>query len=426
MSEIVDIEMEGHLIDSLILTKVLDKIMDMGGEFEIKNFHIGQKKNDTSYVQITVMGDDDAHLDRILLELNALGARLVEMENAKTGIAPGDMVVPRGFYSTTNHPTYVRYNGSWVEVESNHMDCLIVLKDGDGNDGNGSGRAICTPIGHIKKGDRVVVGTSGVKVVPPERPRERSLFGFMSNEVSSERPSGELVRQLATEIVRTKRKGGKIAVVCGPAVIHTGAAPSLAKLIRDGYVDVLLAGNAVAVHDIERQLFGTSLGMNCAGSAISGGHRNHLYAISEIMASGSIKNAIAEGKLKGGIMYEAVQKSITFILAGSIRDDGPLPEVITDTVKAKDAMDKALRGVEMTIMLGTMLHSIAVGNLLPSYVKTICVDINPSTVTKLMDRGSAQAIGLVTDIGIFLPQLADDVQKIENGEIKMGEMKAIC
>ncbi len=412
MSEIVDIEMEGHLIDSQILTKVLDKIMDMGGEFEIKSFHIGQKKNDTSYVQITVMGDDEAHLNKVLLELHALGARLVEMEDVKTGLAPGDMVVPKGFYTTTNHPTYVRYNGSWVEVENSHMDCLVVLEDG---------HAVCTPIGHIKKGDRVVVGTSGVKVVPPERPRERSLFGFMSNEVSSERPSGELVRQLAAEIVRTKRNNGRIAVVCGPAVIHTGAAPSLARLIHDGYVDVLLAGNAVAVHDIERQLFGTSLGMNCAGNAISGGHRNHLYAISEIMASGSIKNAIAEGKLKGGIMYECIQKGITFILAGSIRDDGPLPEVITDTVRAKDAMDKALRGVEMTIMLGTMLHSIAVGNLLPSFVKTICVDINPSTVTKLMDRGSAQAIGLVTDIGTFLPQLSEEVQKLEGADESSGD-----
>jgi len=184
MSEIADIEMEGHLIDSQMLTRVLDKVMDMGGEFEIKNFRIGQKKNDTSYVQITVIGEDAAHLDRILLELHALGARLVEMEDVRTAIAPGDMVVPRGFYSTTNHPTYVRYQGAWVEVEHNHMDCLIVLKDG---------RAICTPIGHIKKGDRVVIGTSGVKVVPPERPREKTLFGFMSNEVSSERPSGELV-----------------------------------------------------------------------------------------------------------------------------------------------------------------------------------------------------------------------------------------
>ena len=408
MTEITDIEMEGHLIDSQMLTRVLDKIMDMGGEFEIKTFRIGEKKNDTSYVQITVTGEDAQHLDRILLELNALGARLVEMEDAKSEIAPGDMVVPRGFYSTTNHPTYVRYQGAWVEVKTNHMDCLIVLKDG---------RAICTPIGHIKKGDRVVIGTTGVKVVPPERPREKSFFGFMSNEVSSERPSGELVCQLAGEIIRTKNSGGKIAVVCGPALVHTGAAPSLAKLIREGYVDVLLAGNAVAVHDIERQLFGTSLGMNCSGNAISGGHRNHLYAISEIMASGSIKKAVEDGKLKEGIMYEAITKGIDFVLAGSIRDDGPLPEVITDTVKAKDAMGRVLEGVDMTIMLGTMLHSIAVGNLLPSYVKTICVDINPSTVTKLMDRGSAQAIGLVTDIGIFLPQLAEEIQKQKNMKV---------
>ncbi len=404
MSEICDVEMEGHLIDSLILTKALDKIMDMGGEFEIKAFRIGERKDDTSYVQITVMGRDSSHLDQILLELHALGARLVEIEDAKIEIAPSDMVVPKGFYSTTNHPTYVRYNGTWAEVENNHMDCLIVLQDG---------RAVCTPLGHIKKGDCVVVGTSGVKVVPPERPRQKTFFGFMSNEVSSERPSGEIVKQLAGEIISTKRAGGKIAVVCGPAVVHTGAAPSLAKLIRDGYVDVLLAGNAIAVHDIERQLFGTSLGMNCAGNATSGGHRNHLYAISEIMASGSIRNAVEEGKLKGGIIFECIKKGIPFILAGSIRDDGPLPEVITDTVRAKDAMDKALRGVDMTIMMSTMLHSIAVGNLLPSYVKTICVDINPSTVTKLMDRGSAQAIGLVTDIGIFLPQLVEEIEKQE-------------
>jgi lysine-ketoglutarate reductase/saccharopine dehydrogenase-like protein (TIGR00300 family) len=402
MTEIADIEMEGHLIDSLILTRVLDKIMDMGGEFEIKSFSIGQRKNDTSHVQITVVGEDAGHLDRILRELNALGARLAEMEDAKTAEAPGDMVVPRGFYSTTNHPTYVRHQGSWTPVENIHMDCLIVLKED---------RAFCTPIGHIRKGDLVVVGTLGVKVVPPERPRQRSLFGFMSNQVSSERPSGELVRQLAAEIVSTKDGGRKIAVVCGPAVIHTGAAPSLAKLISDGYVDVLLAGNAVAVHDVERQLFGTSLGMDCSGNAISGGHRNHLYAISEIMASGSIRKAIEEGKIRGGIMYECLRKGIPFVLAGSIRDDGPLPEVITDTIKAKDAMEKALQGIDMTIMLGTMLHSIAVGNLLPSFVKTICVDINPATVTKLMDRGSAQAIGLVTDIGTFLPQLAEEIER---------------
>ncbi|MDD1757956.1 MAG: TIGR00300 family protein [Methanotrichaceae archaeon] len=411
MSEIADIEMEGHLIDSLILTKVLDKIMDMGGEFEIKKFQVGQRKNDTSHVQIMVMGEDATHLDRILLELHALGARLLEMEDVKLAEAPADMVGPRGFYSTTNHPTYLRLNGSWVEVENNHMDCLIVLKNS---------RAVCTPIVHIKKGDKIVLGTSGVKIVPPERPRKKSLFGFMSNEVSSERPSGQLVSQLAEEIISTKLSGGRIAVVCGPAVVHTGAAPSLARLINLGYVNVLLAGNAVAVHDIERQLFGTSLGMDCAGNAISGGHRNHIYAISEIMASGSISNAIREGKLKGGIMYECIQKGVPFILAGSIRDDGPLPEVITDTVKAKDAMEQALRGIEMAIMMSTMLHSITVGNLLPSYVKTICVDINPATVTKLMDRGSAQAIGLVTDIGTLLPQLVDEVQRLEKKVVPSG------
>ena len=403
MSEICDIELEGHLIDSQILTKALDKIMDMGGEFEIKSLVVGQKKNDPSYAQVTITADDEQHLDRIMLELHSLGARLSQMEDAKLGIAPKDKVIPRGFYTTTNHPSFVRYGGSWIEVEDIHMDCPIVVTE--------DGRAKCTLMSHIKEGDRVVIGTSGVKVMHPERPREKTIFGFMNNEVSSERPSCETVRQLAAEIIRTKHSGGRIAVVCGPAVIHTGGGPALAQLIREGYVDVLLAGNALAVHDIERQLFGTSLGMDCSGNATSGGHRNHLYAISEIMASGSIKNAIDEGKLKGGIIYECIQRGTPFILAGSIRDDGPLPEVITDTVMAKEAMDKALRGVDMTIMMATMLHSIASGNLLPSFVKTICIDINPSTVTKLMDRGTAQAIGLVTDIGTFLPELAAEVKK---------------
>jgi len=316
MTEIADIEMEGHLIDSQMLTRVLDKIMDMGGEFEIKSFLIGQKKNDTSYVQVTVTGEDAAHLDRILLELNALGAQLVEMEDARLGTAPGDMVVPRGFYSTTNHPTYVRYQGSWAEVEHNHMDCLIVLEDG---------RAVCTPIGHIKKGDNVVIGTSGVKVVPPERPREKTFFGFMSNEVLFGEAQRRTRPPAGPRDCQHKEGRRKDCSRLRAAVVHTGAAPSLAKLIRDGYVDVLLAGNAVAVHDIERQLFGTSLGMNCSGNAISGGHRNHLYAISEIMASGSIKNAILEGKLKGGVMYEAVMKvspsfwRVPFAMTGRFR-----------------------------------------------------------------------------------------------------------
>jgi lysine-ketoglutarate reductase/saccharopine dehydrogenase-like protein (TIGR00300 family) len=404
MSEISEIEMEGHLIDSLILTKALDKIMDMGGEFEIKSFTVGQRKDEPSHVQLTVVAKDAAHLDSILRELNALGARLVDVEDARLGESPADMVVPRGFYSTTNHPTFVRSSGTWIAVEPSRMDCLIVVKDG---------MATATPINHIKAGDQVVVGTSGVKVIPPERPREKSFFGFMNNQVSSERPSAELVRKLAMEIADTARRGGKIAAVCGPAIVHTGAGEALASMIKDGYINVLLAGNALAVHDIERQLFGTSLGMDCNGRATSGGHRNHLYAISEIMASGSIEGAVRQGKLQGGIMYECIRKGVPFVLAGSIRDDGPLPEVITDTVKAKDMMLEALRDVDLVLMMSTMLHSIAVGNLLPSFVKTICIDINPSTVTKLMDRGTAQAVGLVTDVGTFLQGLAEEVKRAD-------------
>jgi lysine-ketoglutarate reductase/saccharopine dehydrogenase-like protein (TIGR00300 family) len=412
MSEICDIELEGHLIDSQILTKALDKIMDMGGEFEIKTLVVGQKKNDPSYAQITITGRDESHLDKIMLELHSLGARLSQVEDVKLCTAPNDKVIPRGFYTTTNHPTFVRCSGSWLEVEDIHMDCPVVVTE--------DGHARCTLMSNVKKGDRVVIGTSGVKVMHPERPREKTIFGFMNNEVSSERPSIQIVRQLASEIIRTKRSKGKIAVICGPAVVHTGGAPALAEMVKEGYIDALLAGNALAVHDIERQLYGTSLGMDCAGNATSGGHRNHLYAISEILASGSIRNAIDEGKLKGGIIYECIQREIPFILAGSIRDDGPLPEVITDTVKAKDAMDKALRGVDMAIMMATMLHSIASGNLLPSFVKTICIDINPATVTKLMDRGTAQAIGLVTDIGTFLPQLMEEIRRQE----KEGEAQS--
>lgn len=407
MSEISEIEMEGHLIDSLILTKALDKIMDLGGEFEIKKFTVGQRKDEPSHVQLVVMGDDASHLNRILVELNALGARTVETEDVHLETAPNDMVVPRGFYSSTNHPTFVRHQGTWIEVEGARMDCLIVV---DGN------TARTVPINHIKKGDQVVIGTSGVKVIPPERPREKSFFGFMNNEVSSERPSAEIVRQLAREIIKTKTEGGKIVAICGPALVHTGASETLAWLIKEGYVHTLLTGNAVAVHDIERQLFGTSLGMDLQGNVTSAGHRNHIYAISEIMASGSIENAIKEGKIKAGVMYECITRGVPYVLAGSIRDDGPLPEVITDTVRAKDAMVSAIRGADMAIMMATMLHSVASGNLLPSYVKTICIDINPSTVTKLMDRGTAQAIGLVTDVGTFLPQLAEEIRRVEEAD----------
>jgi lysine-ketoglutarate reductase/saccharopine dehydrogenase-like protein (TIGR00300 family) len=400
-----EIELEGHLIDSLILPKVFDKIMDMGGDFEVVEFRIGKKKTDTSYARIIVKGESEEHVDKIVSELHRFGARAPEAEEVTLVPAPDDKVVPKNFYSTTNHPTFVRYKGKWIPVENIEMDCLIVIR-GD--------RAFCEPIAHIKKGDLIVVGEKGVRVIPPERPREKSIFHFMGGTVSSERPSMTLVKKIAREMFEIKERGGKIAVVLGPAVVHTGANLKMAEIIRMGFVDVVLGGNAIAVHDIESNLFGTSLGMDIkTGEPVPGGHRHHLYSISEIIAHGGIKKAVEKGVITAGIMYECVKNDVKFVLAGSIRDDGPLPEVITDTMIAQDKMAEALKDVDMVLMMATMLHSIAVGNLLPSYVKTVCVDINPATVTKLVDRGTAQAIGIVTDVGVFIPALAEELRKLK-------------
>ena len=399
-----EVEFEGHLIDSLILSKALDTILDLEGEFEILEFRVGRKKEEHSYARLFVAGKDEEHLNKILKELHKLGAREIKPEEVELREAEADKVLPDNFYVTTNHPTYVFYKGRWIEVEDISMDRVIAIRDE---------RAVCIPIDEVKKGDKIVVGERGVKVVPPERPRRYSPFQFMGGSVSSERPTEEIIEIIAREILELKKKGGKIAVVAGPAVNHTGARNALAAMIRDGYVDLLLSGNALAVHDIEASLFGTSLGMDLhTGRPVPGGNRHHLYTISKIIAVGGIKRAVELGIVKDGIMYECVKNNVPFILAGSIRDDGPLPEVITDVMEAKKAMKEALRGIDMVLMLATTLHSIAVGNLLPSTVKTICVDINPATVTKLMDRGTAQAIGVVTDVGLFLPKLYEKLREL--------------
>ena len=406
MGAMREIELEGHIIDSMVLTKVFDKIMDMEGEFEILDFRIGKHKTEHSYARLMVIGEDDAHVDRILSELHRLGARLPEMEDAVSERAPADKVIPKGFYSTTNHPTYVRHNGKWLSVEGIGMDCLI---DIDKNS------AICKPLSHVRKGDLIVIGQGGVRVIPPERPRERSIFEFMGNAISSERPSETLIRQIAKEIVDVKNKGGKIAVVVGPAIVHTGAAGALAEMIKKGYVNVLLAGNALAVHDIEQNLYGTSLGMDIEkAEPVPGGHKHHIYAISEIMRAGSIRAAVEQGIITSGIMYECIKNGTPFVLAGSIRDDGPLADVITDVMIAQDKMRAAIKDVDLVLMMATMLHSIAIGNRLPSYVKTIFIDINPATVTKIMDRGTAQAMGIVTDVGTFLPMLVEELANLES------------
>jgi lysine-ketoglutarate reductase/saccharopine dehydrogenase-like protein (TIGR00300 family) len=400
-----EIELKGHIIDSFILPKVFDTIMDLGGDFDVLQFEIGKHKTDPSYARILVKGKNRKHLDVILSTLHQIGARVPEVEEAELQEAPKDKTLPRNFYSTTNHPTYVRIDGEWIEVEDIKMDSVIVV-DLENK------RAYCRKINTVKKGDLIIVGNKGIRVEPPARPRGYTIFEFMKSTVSSEKPTPSLVSKIADEILATKSQRKKVLVVAGPAVIHTGAGDALASMIREGFVDVLFAGNALPVHDIENQLYGSSLGVDIkTGRPTEGGHRNHLYAINEVLRAGSIKNLVKMKKLRGGVMYECIKNNVPFILAGSIRDDGPLPEVITDAVEAQKAMLENLRGVGIVLMLSTMLHSIAVGNLLPSYVKTICVDINPATVTKLTDRGTAQALGIVTDVGIFLPRLAEELKK---------------
>lgn len=399
-----ELEFEGHLIDSMIFPKVLDTILDLDGEFEIVEFRIGKRKQDTSYARIIVFGESEEHLNQILKELHKMGARIPEAEEVEVAEAPADKVLPDNFYVTTNYKTFVHYKGKWVEVEDIAMDRVVVIRDG---------KALCVQISEVKKGDLVVVGQKGIRIIPPERPRKSTYFEFMGGKVSSERPTEKMIEAIAKEIVELKKSSGKIAVVAGPAVNHTAARDALAGMIRDGFVDLLLSGNALAVHDIEISLFGTSLGMDIkTGKPVPGGNRHHLYTISKIIAVGGIRKAVEMGIVKDGIMFECVRRNVPFILAGSIRDDGPLPEVITDVMVAKTEMKKALRGVDLVLMLATALHSIAVGNLLPCWVKTICVDTNPATVMKLIDRGTHQAIGIVTDVGLFLPTLYEKIKAI--------------
>lgn len=404
MVESQEIELQGHIIDSGIMTQLFDKVMDMGGNFEILVFDIGKKKTDPSYVRLRIAASNKEKMRAILSELHRIGARPVEVKDVHVEPAQGDKVVPKGFYTTTNHPTQVKYGGDWIPVEPTKMDFLIVVDQKNKS-------AHSTALGKIKKGDLVVIGEQGVNVSYPERPRVSSTFEFMHGTVSPERPSETLIAQIAKEILEVRKKGGRIALVGGPAIIHTGADKALAEMIRKGYINILFAGNALATHDIEYNLYGTSLGMDLStGKPVMGGHRHHLYAISEIMRAGSIKNAVDKGVITGGIMYECVKNNVPFVLAGSIRDDGPLPDVITDAMEAQDAMRQHIGGCSMVLMIATLLHSVAVGNYLPSGVKTVCVDINPASLTKLMDRGTMQAIGVVSDAGTFLPLLARQLE----------------
>ncbi|MBM3895444.1 MAG: TIGR00300 family protein [Thaumarchaeota archaeon] len=406
MSKFVqEVEVRGHLIDSLILTKIFDGIMDLGGEFEVLKIRIGRRKKDASYAKLRIQGKSKKHLEDILELVYREGATAKIQKEVRLIAAPKDMVMPEDFYSTTNNQTQIFYKGRWIDVDNMMMDKCIIVR---------STRAECVPIRSVRKGDKIVVGEEGIRILPPARPREgMNVFQFMGSSSSSERPTQHIARKVAEDIYKTRKHGGKIILVGGPAIVHTGAADAVSQLIKLGYINALLAGNALAVHDIEYSTLGTSLGMNVHdGTLAIRGHRNHMQAINSVFKAGSIENMVKSGKLTKGIMYECVKNKVPFVLAGSLRDDGPLPDVITDVSIAQQKYKEILKGASMVIMVSTMLHSIATGNMLPADVKVIVVDINQPTVTKLMDRGTWQALGIVSDVGAFLPMVTHEIKKL--------------
>jgi lysine-ketoglutarate reductase/saccharopine dehydrogenase-like protein (TIGR00300 family) len=391
---------EGHLVDSGVMSAILDLIIRSGGRFKINSFEMGRTNTEPTRTSIQVSASTPMLLEHIISQLHLHGCVVKEDIPATTAAAPRNSCAPDNFYSTTNHKTEIRLNHRWVSVKDQRMDSVIVV--------NGKA-ARCLKIRELKKGMRVVTGIAGIRVIPEFKERKRSVFEFMSGDVSSEKKVELAVGEVAAML---KSRKYKTVVVAGPVVVHTGGSEALCYLIKNGYVGCLLSGNALAVHDIEQALFGTSLGVNTkTGRPVEEGHQNHMRAINAVFKYGSIRNMISRRALKGGIMYQLHKSSVPYVLAGSLRDDGPLPETINDMIEAQKAYARHLKDADIVVMLSTMLHSIATGNMLPSKVRTICVDINPSVVTKLADRGSAQAVGIVTDVGLFLNLLARKLRK---------------
>ena len=398
-----EVILQGHIIDSLILPKVLDEIITHGGSYTLRDISIGQRQTDTSFVRIAVQAPTATALREILDTIHDHGAVPTAAQDCRVVDADMNGAFPEDFYSTTSFRTQIRLGGEWIEVEDQEMDCGILI-DPEG------GAARCIPMALVKKGDKIVVGRQGLRVFPAEPTARQNLFEFMASPVSSEKPKGVTVREIAAAMKRTRAAHEKILAVLGPAVVHTGSVEHICRLIRGGYLNVLFAGNALATHDIEQALYGTSLGIDLdRGLPAEEGHEHHLRAINTIRRAGGIRAAIDKGILKSGIMYEVVKHNVPFVLAGSIRDDGPLPEVITDILDAQQQMREHVHGVGFCLMIATMLHSIATGNLLPAWVKVACVDINPATVTKLTDRGSIQTVGVVTDAEPFLRALVHEL-----------------
>ncbi len=403
-----DVEVQGHIIDSLILPKVLDLINAQGGSFRIKKITIGHDRRDPSYALVEVQAPTSEALAGILAQIADHGALPTALHDCRLADCDIERTFPEGFYSTTNQRTEVRLDGQWIEVEDQEMDCAIAVD-------LPARTARCVAMIDAKRGDSIVIGHAGVRVFPEERTAGRHMFEFMGSSVSTEKPKGAAIREIAGELFRAHRDGGRVLVVGGPAIVHTGSGGHFCELVRRGYVDYLFAGNALATHDLEQAMFGTSLGVRLdQGVAADAGHEHHLRAINRVRRAGGIRQAVETGMITSGIMYECVRRGVDVLLAGSIRDDGPLPEVITDVLEAQRLMRERIRQVDFCLMIATTLHSIAVGNLLPAWIKVVCIDINPSTVIKLGDRGSFQTIGLVTDVEPFLRALVQELTALEN------------
>jgi lysine-ketoglutarate reductase/saccharopine dehydrogenase-like protein (TIGR00300 family) len=395
-----EIELRGHILDSGVFGRVLELIMDQEhARYTIDNFAVGKTATEPSTARLRIEAETADALEELLDKLRDIGAFVADDTDVTTEPAPRDGILPDDFYATTNLVTEVRVDGRWLPVALPEMDCAIAIEPG-------SARTVAPS--DVLAGEAIVVGHSGVRVQALQRPRRKAVFEFMSSAVSSEQPKESLVAEIARELIATLAAGKRVLLVGGPAIVHTGAGKYLERLIADGYVDALFAGNALAVHDIESQFFGTSLGVDLDDAfPVEEGHVHHLRTVNRIRTAGGIRQAMDSGLLRGGIMFEAYRKNIPVVLAGSIRDDGPLPDVITDIVEAQRTMRAHVPEIGMALMVCTLLHSIAVGNLLPSSCKVICVDINPASVTKLTDRGSTQSLGLVMDAASFLRELSE-------------------
>ncbi len=399
----------GHLIDSGLLSNILNTILSKGGDYRILSFSVGKTPVESSHLEIELLVEDNQLLRPIIDALKLFGIFEKEVPSVQFSEVDRDKHAPDSFYSTSNHKTEVYHNGIWYVVEKQRMDGAIVYD-------HLSSSFICTKLRDLKLGDKVVVGSESIRIFPPQSEKKElapGSFAFMTNTVSSERSVDATVEALSKEMKHIKDRGGKTIVVAGPVVVHTGGSDALASIIREGYVGGFLGGNAIAVHDLELRFFGTSLGVDLkTGIAAEHGHSHHMRSINTIYGCGSIENAVKTGLLTSGLMYEIINSGIPYSLAGSIRDDGPLPETVNDMIEAQKQYSEIIKGADLIIMLSSMLHSIGVGNMSPSNVKTICIDINPAVVTKLSDRGSGQAIGVVSDVGFFLRNLEERLKQL--------------